>query len=314
MAKKGSGNGWGHSGGDYYDNYYPPSTPRRVAGGLKTKNERGAIGETWWSRRWLVVLESFGLGTRLTRGRSYARQGQVLSVQIEPGTVKAKVQGSQARPYNVTIKLGAFSPAQWDKVIEQMAEQALFAARLLAGEMPQNIEEAFIGAGVTLLPTSAKQLETSCSCPDASNPCKHVAAVYYILADQFDADPFLIFKLRGRTKEAIIQALRQTRSVAEPSEEERPAGATSSVQSLKVIELFEPIIPLEKSLENFWQAGPGLADFAARPTPPGIENALLKRLGEPPVKLGSTGQEVSTLLAKAYYVASATALQKASPD
>ncbi len=313
MPKRGGGK-------DYYDDYYfPPSTPRRVEGGLKTRNERGAIGETWWSRRWLSVLESFDLGTRLTRGRSYARQGQVLSILVEPGIVKAKVQGSQARPYNVAIKLKAFSAMQWDKVIEAMAGQALFAAKLLAGEMPQNIEEAFTQAGVTLFPASATELETNCSCPDASNPCKHIAAVYYILADQFDADPFLIFKLRGRSKEAIIEALRQTRTQAQPPEptDAGRAGAalaTASAAQVRAAEPLEPVATLEESLENFWQAGPQLSGFVARPAPPRIENALLKRLGEPPLKLGSTGQEMFTLLAKAYLVASATALQKASQD
>ena len=309
MAKKGSGGGRGRGNDDYYDNYYPTSTPRRVEGGLKTKSERGAIGETWWSRRWLSVLESFGLGTRLTRGRSYARQGQVLTILIEPGIVKAKVQGSQAKPYNSQIKLTAFSASEWHKIIEAMAGQALFAAKLLAGEMPQNIEEAFAQAGVNLLPASADELDTDCSCPDWSNPCKHLAAVYYILAEQFDADPFLIFKLRGHTKDEIVGALRQSRAVASASpSQELPASVAAATPT----EPLEPVTPLEESLDNFWQTGPGLADFVARPVPPKIENALLKRLGEPPFRLGSSGQEVSTLLAKAYLVASATALQKPS--
>ncbi|TMD75043.1 MAG: hypothetical protein E6I97_14500 [Chloroflexi bacterium] len=127
---------------DYWD-YYEPSIPRRVEGGIKTRSERGEIGETWWSKRWIKVLESFSMGTRLTRGRSYARQGQVVSIDVEPGIVKAKVQGSQPRPYNVKIRLEPLTDEDWDKVTEAMASQAIFAAKLLAGEMPQNIEEAF---------------------------------------------------------------------------------------------------------------------------------------------------------------------------
>lgn len=297
--------GWGN---DYYD-YYPPSTPRRVQGGIKTKNERGTIGENWWSRRWLKVLESFGLGARLTRGRSYARQGQVLSMDIEPGIVKAKVQGSAARPYKVQIELRPFTPAEWDKAIEAMSGQALFAAKLLAGEMPQNIEEAFAAAKIALFPTSQNELETDCSCPDWSNPCKHIAAVYYILADQFDSDPFLIFKLRGRSKEEIMAALRELRAVNLP-EENNAALALAEVSPEPEL----PVTPLEASLENFWEAGPELAGFAVRPDPPEVENALLRRLGEPAFKLGSSSQEVTTLLAKAYMVASAAALHKANSD
>src|SRR5690348_13264706 len=118
------GRGRGGWGGDYYD-YYPTSTPRRVEGGIKAKSERGAIGETWWSKRWVNVLESFGLGTRLTRGRSYARQGQVVSIDIQVGEVKAKVQGSSPRPYKVSIALKPLTEAQWDKVTETMANQAI---------------------------------------------------------------------------------------------------------------------------------------------------------------------------------------------
>src|SRR5690242_19285481 len=140
--------GWGH--------------PRRVKNGITTRSTSGAIGETWWSRRWVNVLESFGIGSRLSRGRSYARQGQVVSIDVEAGLVKAKVQGSQPRPYSVKIKLQPLAASEWEKVTEAMAGQAIFAAKLLAGEMPQNIEEAFATAGVALFPVALTDLETEC--------------------------------------------------------------------------------------------------------------------------------------------------------
>src|SRR5712691_10614081 len=195
-----------------YSAYFPASSPRRVEGGLKAKSERGAIGETWWSKRWVQALERLNLGARLTRGRSYARQGQVLSIDIEPGVVLAKVQGSAPRPYKVTIGLRPLSDQDWETVMETLASQALFAAKLLAGEMPPTIEEAFQAVNVPLFPTSTRDLMTDCSCPDYSNPCKHIAAVYYILAERFDEDPFLLFKLRGRAKDVIIETLRQKRA------------------------------------------------------------------------------------------------------
>src|SRR2546427_12290180 len=189
---------------DYDDwGYYEPSRPIRVQGGIKTKKEYGQIGETWWSKRWIAVLESFSLGTRLTRGRSYARQGQVISIDVEPGIVKAKVQGTQPRPYAIKIKLKPLSDNDWDRVTEAMASQAIFAAKLLAGEMPTEIEEAFDEVNVALFPTAETDLDTDCSCPDWANPCKHIAAVYYLLAERFDEDPFLIFKLHGLIKEQI---------------------------------------------------------------------------------------------------------------
>lgn len=194
-----------------WDDFYPVSTPRPVTDGLKVKNKRGVIGESWWSKRWLGVLESFGMGSRLTRGRSYARQGQVVSLDITPGLVKAKVQGSRPRPYLVTIELQPFSDKEWAKVTEVLAEQALFAAKLLAGEMPTTIEEAFGVINLTLFPRTEAELETDCNCPDFANPCKHIAAVYYVMADRFDENPFLLFQLRGKTQAELISALRAKR-------------------------------------------------------------------------------------------------------
>ena len=273
----------------YWD-YYERRPAKKVTGGIKTKKESGAIGETWWSKRWIHVLESFNMGTRLSRGRSYARQGQVLSIDVEPGIVKAKVQGSMPRPYNVKIRLQQLSPDEWEKVIEAMASQAIFAAKLLAGEMPQNIEEAFSAVQLSLFPTALHDLDTDCSCPDYANPCKHIAAVYYLLAERFDEDPFLIFKLRGRTKEQIIAALREKRMAAVPKD------AVASTE--KVVVQAEPQLALEEYMDTFWQAGEALDSFAVKLAPPEIDKAVLKRLGDAPFTVGKTN--VATLLGKVY--------------
>ena len=276
---------------DYDDewNYYRPAQPIKIKGGLKAKSERGAIGSTWWSRRWIGVLESFSMGTRLTRGRTYARQGQVISIDVEPGLVKAKVQGSQPRPYNVKIQLKPLSEQDWEQIIEAMAAQAIFAAKLLAGEMPTNIEEAFEAVNLSLFPTRVKDLVTDCSCPDWANPCKHIAAVYYLLAERFDEDPFLIFKLRGRTKEAIIGELRARRTV---TAENQPAIVGEEPP--------EASAQLEENISTFWQAGEGLETFAIHPGAAGVDKAVLKRLGDAPFTLN--GQNVTTILARAYDV------------
>jgi uncharacterized Zn finger protein len=279
---------------DYDDwNYYRPNQPIRVEGGIKAKSERGAIGSTWWSKRWIGVLESFSMGTRLTRGRSYARQGQVISIDVQPGIVTAKVQGSQPKPYNIKIRLKPLSDQDWDKVTEAMAAQALFAAKLLAGEMPTNIEEAFHAVNLSLFPTAVKDLVTDCSCPDWANPCKHIAAVYYLLAERFDEDPFLIFKLRGRIKEQIIQTLREKRTQTLPAESvslSEDDGASEADNSTL----------LEEKLETFWQAGEGLEAFRVNPTAPEIDKAILKRLGDAPFAVD--GRNLAALLAKAYNV------------
>ncbi|MBN1174553.1 MAG: SWIM zinc finger family protein [Micromonosporaceae bacterium] len=191
--------------------YYPPSRPRKVDGGIKARGARGSIGESWWSRRFVDVIESFALGSRMTRGRSYARAGQVISLEVTAGVVTSRVQGSRARPYNVAIGLKPFPAAVWGRVEAALAGQALYSARLLAGDMPEDIEEVFSSAGVSLFPRSVRDLTMSCSCPDVAVPCKHLAATFYLLAEAFDADPFKILYWRGRARDDLLARLRELR-------------------------------------------------------------------------------------------------------
>jgi uncharacterized Zn finger protein len=294
---------WRDDYDDYEWNYYRADQPIRVKDGIKAKSERGEIGSTWWSKRWIKTLESFSMGTRLTRGRSYARQGQVISIDIEPGIVKAKVQGSMPKPYNVKIRLKPLSDSNWEKISDAMASQAFFAAKLLAGEMPTNIEEAFHAVHLSLFPTALSDLETDCSCPDWANPCKHIAAVYYLLAERFDEDPFLIFKLRGRTKEQIIQTLRAKRIETLPPES---ASSSTSHDTSRP----DDVPMLEDNLDTFWQAGEGLAIFTVNPTAPRIDKAVLKRLGDAPFT--NDDRNLTALLSKAYDMVDAT-INTASP-
>jgi uncharacterized Zn finger protein len=288
-------------GYDGYDwDYYSENRPRRVLDGMKTRKDRGTIGETWWSKRWLHTLESFGMGSRLSRGRSYARQGQIISIDIKPGVVKANVQGSMREPYNVTIYLSPLSNDDWEKVTGAMATQAMFAAKLLAGEMPSTIEEAFSSVQISLFPTSEEDLRTHCTCPDWANPCKHTAAVYYILAEQFDGDPFLLFTLRGRTKEEIIAALREKRlaSVPSPGSWIATRGTDVDINSKLENPSDEASLCLEDHLDTFWQTSIDLDTFIVKPRLPDIGKAVLKRLGPSPLKIGQ--QNVTDILFRAY--------------
>ncbi len=189
----------------------PPSTPIAVEGGLQAHSQRGRIGDTWWSQRFIDVLESFGIGSRLQRGKRYARTGQVLTMDIAPGQVTASVQGSRAKPYRVFIETRVLSAAEWDAAEAVMASSAVFLAKLLAGDMPEEIEEVFADSSASLFPASADGFDSACSCPDWENPCKHIAAVYFLLAEAFDRDPFLIFAWRGRDKVALLAGLRARR-------------------------------------------------------------------------------------------------------
>ncbi len=186
---------------------YPASVPRKVEGGIATSKKRGQMAATWWSRRFVALLESYGLGSRMQRGRRYARTGQVIDISVGAASIAAKVQGSRATPYRVTVKVVAPSDTQWKAIVEAMRARVGFVASLLDGEVPVELEEVFASCGVPLFPAKWKDLQTSCSCPDWENPCKHIAAVLYVFADQLDEDPWLALELRGRQRETLLDAL-----------------------------------------------------------------------------------------------------------
>jgi uncharacterized Zn finger protein len=262
----------------YYDNYWPSYTPTRpieVRDGIKAKSQRGKFVENWWADKWIAALTRLMDSGRLSRGRSYARRGQVLEIDVQPGHIAARVQGSRRTPYRVTIELSPLSDRQWDKVFDALSEQAIFAAQLINGEMPQDIEDVFDAAGVPLFPDSRGDLQTDCSCPDWANPCKHIAAVYYLLGEQFDSDPFLLFELRGRDEAATAAALRARRALG------MEALAESSVRyDPYAVEAIE-VAALEDSLDDYWTLGAEAKEVALTLKRPDVDMALLKRLGVP---------------------------------
>jgi uncharacterized Zn finger protein len=259
----------------YYD-FFPPSVPRKAKGGIKAQSKRGGFGQSWWAKRWIAVLESFNIGARLGRGRSYARSGQVLSIEIDEGNVTAQVQGSRPKPYDVTIEVKTLPAASWNKLANVLSQQAVFAAKLLTGEMPQDIETAFTKAKLSLFPEKLKDLETDCSCPDWSNPCKHIAAVYYLLGEEFDRDPFLIFKLRGMTREKFVALLGVS---AEESSTVRSQTGPNVPESDRPA--FPPE-PLPAAWPAFWNGNPVADDLFGEVRVPPVAGALLKQAGNFP--------------------------------
>jgi uncharacterized Zn finger protein len=250
-----------------YDHWFKPTKAIETRDGIKARSRRGAFAKNWWAQRWIAALERFVDSGRLSRGRSYARKGQVLSIEETKDGISARVQGSMRTPYKIKIQVSPLTDSEWNQVIDALSEQAIFTAQLLAGEMPQDIEQAFERAKVSLFPSTRRDLKTDCSCPDPANPCKHIAATHYILGERFDEDPFLIFRLRGRTQEEVIQELRKRR-----------AGNDETVE--EEAEETEVIIPLEEQMDNFWEVRAPLEGFSPSIHPPVIEMPLLKRLGE----------------------------------
>jgi uncharacterized Zn finger protein len=280
------------------------SAPRRPANGIKAQTQRGRFGKSWWAGRWIAALERLVDPARLARGRSYARSGQVVKLEIGRGGVAALVQGSRPSPYRVSIRFKPLSDARWDRVADAMAAEAIHAARLLSGEMPEQIEEVFAAAGASLLPAERGDLATDCSCPDWANPCKHVAAVHYLLGERFDADPFLMFELRGRGKDEIVVELRDRRAGGPTEEPLAPAVATEDQP--------ESTPPLSKSLAGFWSAPGGVPDPGIGFEPPAVDALPVKRLGAP--AFWSGGSDFTRLMEDAYRTVAAHARRELLGD
>lgn len=173
---------------------------------------RRSFGATWWGTAWLIALEERARldPNRLSRGRGYARRGTVDTLEIMPGLVRADVQGSRDQPYHVTVRVRELDTSEWDRVLDAIAAELGHNAALLDGELPPEVADDVAATGLDLLP-GAGEIQPRCSCPDWADPCKHAAAVCYLVADALDADPFALLRLRGREREEVLAGLRARR-------------------------------------------------------------------------------------------------------
>src|SRR3954453_19788681 len=224
--------------------WFEAGKPIEVDGGIAGRAKRGKIGEQWWSRRFVDVLERVCDGGRLARGRAYARKGQVMDFHLAAGKVTARVQGSRPRPYEVKIGIAAFDAAQWTGVTESLGGRALYRAALLAGDMPREILEVFEEHGLPLFPD---RLDIRCSCPDWSVPCKHGSALLYVLAEAFDDDPFLVLAWRGRGRDDLLNALRGT---PEPLEAGDPLAVDDEPLDARLTDFYSPVSSLSRLVER----------------------------------------------------------------
>jgi uncharacterized Zn finger protein len=259
----------------------------------------------WWVLRWLDLLDKYRFKKRLERGRRYATEGNILSIAFQGAEVVATVQGTENEPYELSIYLDIFSNEDWDYVIETMSQKAIFSAQLLTGEMPPNIEEVFTANGLSLFPFSLSEVHSRCSCPDPKNPCKHIAAVYYQLGDRFSEDPFVLFQLRGRTREQILDRLRQIRSGE--AEEQRSGGAEVQ-RRISQSSTQDSQTPL--NIEKFWQYDEPLDSSLVVIAPPPESKTVLDILGTVPLA-SSDAQAVRQYLEQVYATASQRAMMSA---
>jgi uncharacterized Zn finger protein len=241
--------------------------------GMGDERNAGLYARSWWAGRWLRALSGWLLPEQLTQGRTAAMAGQVMDLEIRVGLVQARVQDADGNMHRVRIEVRTLTDQEWDRVMAAMAGQAKYAAQLLNGEMPNDIEDLFRSVGVSLFPTSRYDLTTQCTCPDPARHCRHTAAVYYRVGEALDQDPFLLFVMRGRTREQIMAELRSSRA-------QRVAGTTPASMTTPTDSLFEEK-SLEGSLDSFWDMGTEVETVHVRVERPEIEMELLKVLGDP---------------------------------
>lgn len=281
---------------EYWKNF-EYTTPKPVEDGIKARTRRGEFGESQIGKRWIEVLESFGKSNRLQRGRRYARKGQVREVNIDKGEVTAEVQGSRSEPYKVKIDLEPYPEQSWEDIINEITSVPLYYAAFSSGSVPEDFHETLASYDLSLAPKDQDELNTRCSCPDSANPCKHIAAVYYLLGETFDEDPFQLTKIRGRTREELLEALSGSGSTLDAEGPGSPPPET----------------PLDTSPEKFWKPGPELPstdslDLNHRTQG---EPAILKLLGVPQFLPNSKKYRRS--LGEAYRLASKNKNQRGTP-
>lgn len=259
-------------------------------------------GKTWWGRRFLEALEGFTDSGRLQRGRGYSRDSRILAFAVTDGLVTATVRGNvnpyfgvyKEPRYKTRIQMASISPKDWDKAIAHLGSNAALVSKLLMNEMPDNIDSAFAGVRLHLLPASRKDFAlTECSCPDHANPCKHIAGVYYRLAGQLDRDPFLLFELRGLSRERLHQALSTTplgKALASLAEDRSPPiDAAESFFTRPTPAVATP------DYRSFWQGERRLPGEIEPASPPAVAAILVKKGGDFPAFWEADGSFVSVM-------------------
>ncbi|BBD62804.1 hypothetical protein NIES2109_56540 (plasmid) [Nostoc sp. HK-01] len=249
------------------------------------------FSRTWWGERFIKALESFTDDNRLQRGRSYARGGKVKSFEIELNKITAQVKGSinpyfgvyKEPTYNIVIEITPITKTRWNEAIPKIASKASIVSRLLLNEVPENIEEIFAQVGLHLLPHSSKDFKTKCSCPDYANPCKHIAGVYYLVASQLDANPFLLFELRGLSK-AELQAKLATSPLGKALSTSLDQQTEVNIQPSESFYTRVEKRPVNQkpNLREFWLGSKRLPSTIEASNESGIPAILIKKEGDFP--------------------------------
>jgi uncharacterized Zn finger protein len=260
--------------------------PRRVRNGYKLQSKLPLVLRSSFAQRFMKLFEGHIPQDRLAAGAEYARTGQIAVLALKPGVIEATVQGTASRPYHTSIAVPALADELWPDIIRAMASEAVYVAKLLANEIPPGLDELFIAQGAQFFPLSLASEAWQCSC-GGEQPCKHAAAVGFIVAEQLDSAPLSIFQLLGMPSERLLDELRHARAQLGRSLEMTGSGTgTGSGAALgdpMIPESQLDPLPLEQCLDDFWRIGPRLGEIESSPPPHHAEHALLRRLGPSPL-------------------------------
>jgi uncharacterized Zn finger protein len=244
---------------------------------------RTQFGTTWWGKAWVDALERSAMldPSRLQRGRSYARDGSVGRLTIAPGYVAATVRGSRGRIYHTDVAVKTLAESEWEQVADAIGARAGHAAALLDGELDPALIEDAASVDVQLLPGSG-DLRPDCSCPDWAEPCKHAAALCYLVANELDHDPFQLFLLRGKGREELLALVRERRP-GRHSIDERSEPGVDAAAAWSAMPLGEPLAPVPESVSmvvsRHRRSPTRFATFAGRlPSRIGLEPSALDDL------------------------------------
>ncbi len=248
--------------------------PRKVRNGLRLRRKDNFVGAPWPVSSLIAMVDQRCTPQAREEGFVYATAGQVVSILIDAGRIEGLVQGRAAQPYRTILEFRTFTDDSWIRLIESMAAEAVYPARLLAGEVPREIEELATSLGLTMLPSSPDDVSIACTCTEAP-VCKHAAAILYHVAERIQLDPRLVFTLRGMQAEHVVMRLQEARSI-------RTQGV-SSAHSLPASARRGQPRPLEECLGEFWRPGPSLEHAVTEDAASFAPHAILRRLGPSPM-------------------------------
>lgn len=312
--------------------------PRKVTGGVRLSPTMPPFA--WAGQRWMAAIDVAAPKASMDQGLEYARIGQTRRIDVHPGKVVGSVQGRSVRAYDTTIQVQPFTSEQQEQLVRVLCDQAAYAAKLLAGELPANIEEPLAPAGLVLFPRQASEFKVQCTCRehDAKPWCHHAVCVALLTAERFLGDAFLMFTLRGLAKDDLMERLRQRRALLGLS------LGTALVYAPPVAGVSDrQATPLEESLADYWEssehvldrpvlgrdpggamsgdaevegAAGGAGNFDLPIAPPAISHPLLRRLGPSPFAppTGTAKFPLVGLLATCYDLISDAAIRGAARE